>query len=53
MMSEPKVQSYADRAEHCELMAVRVKDPEARNRFVELARRWRALAKENNDEDHT
>jgi hypothetical protein len=34
-------------------MALRVKDPEARHRFVELARKWRALAKENNEQDHT
>jgi hypothetical protein len=38
--------SYVERAEHCEQMALRVKDPEARLRFVELARQWRALAKQ-------
>jgi hypothetical protein len=54
-MSEPKEQSYTTRAEHCEEMALRVRDPEARHRFVELARKWRALAKEaeekNNERD--
>ena len=45
-MSGPKKQSYTTRAEHCEEMALRVKDPEARHIFVELARKWRALARE-------
>jgi len=38
--------NYVQRAEHCEQMALRVKDSEARLRFVELARQWRALAKQ-------
>jgi hypothetical protein len=45
-MSELKPQTYAERAEHCENMALRVKDPDARQRFVEMARRWRAMEKE-------
>jgi hypothetical protein len=51
MMSEPKDQIYAARAEHCEQMALRMKDPEARHRFVELARKWRALAREAEDKN--
>ena len=39
-------QSYIERAEHCEQMALRIRDVEARMRFVEMARKWRALAKE-------
>jgi hypothetical protein len=46
MVSEPKEQSYTARAEHCEQMALRVKDPEARHKFVELAKKWRSLARE-------
>jgi len=38
--------SYEERAEHCEQMALRVNDPEARLRFNELARQWRALARQ-------
>jgi hypothetical protein len=45
-MSELKPQTYAERAEHCEKMALRVQDPDARQRFVEMARRWRAMEKE-------
>jgi hypothetical protein len=44
-MSEPNTLSYRERAEQCERMALGVKDPEARQKFVELARHWRALAK--------
>jgi hypothetical protein len=51
MMSKPKEQSYTARAEHCEEMTLRLKDPEARHRFVELARKWRALAKEAEDKN--
>jgi hypothetical protein len=40
-----QTQTYADRAEQCEQMAVRMRSPEARIRFVDLARHWRALAK--------
>jgi len=50
-MSEPKDQSYATRAEHCEEMALRMRDPQARHRFVELARKWRALARDAEDKD--
>jgi hypothetical protein len=45
-MSELKPQTYAERAEHCEKMALRVQDPDARQRFVEMARRWRAMEKQ-------
>jgi hypothetical protein len=50
-MSESKPPSYAERAEQCEQMAVRLKDPEARRRFVELAQKWRALAKQAEDKN--
>jgi hypothetical protein len=30
-------------------MALRIQDPDARHRFVEMARKWRALAKEFNE----
>ena len=50
-MSEPKEQSYTTRAEHCEEMALWVRDAEARHKFVELARKWRALAREAEDKD--
>ena len=48
-MSEPKDQRYTTRAEQCEEMALRMRDPEARHRFVELARKWLALASEAED----
>jgi hypothetical protein len=46
-----KAPSYAERAEQCEQMALRLKDPEARRRFVELAQKWRALAKQAEDKN--
>jgi hypothetical protein len=36
--------SYLERAEHCERMALIVADPDAKARFVQLARLWRGLA---------
>ena len=38
--------SYVERAVQCEHMALRVKDPDARFRFIEMAQKWRALARQ-------
>ncbi len=37
---------YLRKAEDCARSAERMKDPEARAAFVELAQQWRALAKQ-------
>ena len=37
---------YLRKAEDCARIAERMKDPEARAAFVELAQQWRALAKQ-------
>jgi hypothetical protein len=37
-------QTYTERAHHCEQMAFRVRDAEAKSKFVQLARQWHALA---------
>ena len=47
---ETPLQTYSERAQHCEQMAFRLRDPEAKTRFVKLARQWRLLA-ERGDEN--
>ena len=37
-------QNFRDRAAKCDGMAVRAKDPQARDMFLEVASQWRALA---------
>ena len=37
-------QTYTERAHHCEQMAFRVRNAEAKNKFVQLARQWHARA---------
>jgi hypothetical protein len=39
-------QTYTERAEHCETMAARLRDPEARQCFLELAKTWRLQAQQ-------
>jgi hypothetical protein len=41
--------SSAERAEHCERMAALTEEPEARSRFIELARLWRGIAADSDD----
>ena len=42
-------QTYAERAQHCEQMAFRLRDAEAKTKFVQLARQWRVLAEQDED----
>src|SRR5215471_17303774 len=44
-----KVQDYLERAEHCERMATLAIEYETRAHFAELARQWRALARQHQD----
>ena len=44
-----KVQDYLERAEHCERMAALAMEYETRAHFAELARQWRALARQHRD----
>jgi predicted mannosyl-3-phosphoglycerate phosphatase (HAD superfamily) len=37
-------QTYTERAHHCEQMAFRVRNAEAKSKFVQLARQWHARA---------
>jgi hypothetical protein len=37
-------QTYTERAHHCEQMAFRVRNAEAKGKFVKLARQWHARA---------
>jgi hypothetical protein len=39
-----KIQSFLDKAEECEIKALRTKDPDVRLSFSQLARQWRELA---------
>jgi hypothetical protein len=41
-----QILTYADRAEQCEQMALRVRDLEAASRFLKLARYWRTMARQ-------
>jgi hypothetical protein len=42
-----KIQDYLERAEHCERMATLAIEYETRAHFAELARQWRALARQH------
>jgi hypothetical protein len=42
-----KIQDYLERAEHCERMATLAIEYETRANFAELARQWRALARQH------
>jgi hypothetical protein len=44
-----KIQDYLERAEHCGHMAAQAIEYETRARFAELARQWRALARQHQD----
>jgi hypothetical protein len=44
-----RLQTYAERAQHCEQMAFRLRDAEAKTKFVQLARQWRMLAEQGAD----
>jgi predicted mannosyl-3-phosphoglycerate phosphatase (HAD superfamily) len=37
-------QTYTERAHHCEQMAFRLRNAEAKSKFVQLARQWHARA---------
>jgi len=41
-----RIQSYLDKAVHCEALAAKATDREARNSFAEVARQWRDLARQ-------
>ena len=41
-----RVQSYLDKAAHCEALATAATDREARSSFAEVARQWRDLARQ-------